>query len=207
MNKGLVIGIVVLILLLLGGYFMFAGRSTGPTAPTPFSGESAPRTLADLVGLGSQMCTYEDPETGDTGTFYVGSGSMRGDVSTTVDGTTQVSHMIYTDNTMYIWADGETTGVKMTANFEDEGDYDVPDSDTGVQTPEVFDADREIDYDCGSWRVDSSLFELPGGIEFVDFSTFSMPSESANGEAGDQCAVCDSLTGESQDACLASLGC
>lgn len=174
MNKKLlmVFGLIVLLGL---GYFFFGNRATNqPFSPT------GPRTLAGILGLDSQMCTFEDSETGDKGTYYVARGSMRGDVTTTTDGKTQVSHMVYKDGFMYTWMDGEATGYKMVANFEEEESAENSEVDSNVETSTTFDTEEEFDYNCSSWRVDSSKFELPEGIEFIDFSQYTTPTLPSN---------------------------
>ena len=207
MNKNLlpIIGVVVLLGL---GYFFFGKRTTNqPFSPT------GPRTLASLLGLDSQMCTYEDTEAGDKGTYYVAKGRMRGDATTTEDGQTRLSHMIYKDGTMYIWMDGEKTGYKMTTNFEEKTDVETKETDTQTPASAAFDTDKEIDYRCNAWRADNSIFELPEGVNFMDFSQYAMPAVPAteNGSSGvdtsSQCAACESLDGDTKAQCLTAFGC
>ena len=208
MNKNLLLVLGAIVLLALG-YFFFANKGS---LNTGLPGTGGPKTLAQLLGGDNQMCTYEDPETGDSGTFYVAGGSMRGDVTSTTDGKTETNHMIFMDGYMYIWMDGETTGFKTATDFEGEEEADTADINGDTETSTTFDTQKELDYNCSSWRVDSSKFTLPEGVEFMDFSQYTQPAAPASGngatyDTSTQCAACESLDADSKAQCKVALGC
>lgn len=202
MNKKAIIIAVVLILLLIGGYFLMKKRPAPSPVAQPTSQEKAtsPSSLKDLISKGiAQSCTFSNE--GSTGTVYVSGGKVRGDFDTTVDGKVTKSHMIVDGNTSYIWSDGQTTGVKMTF------DASATPSATGTtSTAGSFDASANMNYKCGVWLADSSMFVLPVGVQFMSFGTPTGASPAA-GSNSSQCSYCDSLTGDSKAQCLTALKC
>src|SRR3989344_3446401 len=145
MNKNVMIGVVVTVLLLLGvGGYVMMGKKTGsmpvPASPTTVKQSGSLRQL--LSGGVAQKCTYSSG--GTQGTVYVGGGKMRGDMLTTTDNDTAVSHMIVDGTTSYIWMDGQTSGYKMSW----AGTTPAP---TGTSTQSGFNPDQDVNYDCGAW--------------------------------------------------------
>lgn len=213
MNKGILIGVVLVILLGLGGaYFLLSRSSSVPSSPEnqtessqTTSAPAAKKSLKDLMALGqSQQCGFTDP-TGNSGTMYVSGGKSRGDFTSDAGGTAVQSHMIYDGQSLYIWMDGQTQGYKST--------LDTATPTGSPSTPGTMDANQAFDYDCSSWVTDASLFTPPTGIEFLDASAMmapkvtTAPGTSPAAGSSDQCAACESLTGSSRTQCLAALNC
>ena len=190
------IGVVVTVLLLLGvGGYVMMGKKTGsmpvPASPTPVKQSGSLRQL--LSGGVAQKCTYSSG--GTQGTVYVGGGKMRGDMVTTTDATTTVSHMIVDGTTSYIWMDGQTTGYKMS------WDTTTPAPTSGAgQTG--FDPDSNVNYNCGPWVADVSMMAMPAGVTFAEMGKIAIPTGSAS-----QCDACASLTGTAKTQCMTALGC
>ena len=200
MNKNVLIAIAVVVLLALGGAYFLYGRPSSPltsTSGTPTT-SSAKKSLKDLIALGSsQQCKFQDAA-GNSGTMYVSGGKSRGDFTSTANGATVGSHMLYDGQAMYIWMDGQSQGYKSTLDATS-----APDSAAGSQ---AMDVNQALDYDCSSWSVAATSFTPPAGIEFLDASAMLAPGTPGTGSS-DQCAACASLTGDSQAQCLTTLNC
>ena len=200
MNKKAIIIAVVLVLLLVGGYFIMKGRSKTPLTTGTSQEESSPASLKDLISKGiAQSCTYNNE--GSNGKFYVSGDKVRGDFETTVDGNVTKSHMIIDGNTSYIWSDGEKSGIKMT--FDASA---TPSGSTTTSPGGSFDTAANMNYKCSVWVVDSSVFTLPVGVQFMSFGTPSGVSP-GTGSSSSQCSYCESLTGDSKAQCLSALKC
>ncbi|OGC92245.1 hypothetical protein A2899_04860 [Candidatus Amesbacteria bacterium RIFCSPLOWO2_01_FULL_49_25] len=210
MNKNLMIGVGVAILLLLGigGYTLMMGKKTNPASTVPTTGEVSPTPAIQsgslrqlLTGGISQKCTY-DAE-GNLGTVYVSGGKMRGDMQLTSDDKTVGSHMIVDDTTTYIWMDGQTSGYKMS------WDMTTP-APTGAAAQTGFDPDEDVNYNCGPWVSDGRQFTLPAEVTFAEVGKVVLPTgmtpETTPGSQS-QCDSCNSLTGTIKTQCLAALGC
>jgi hypothetical protein len=169
-NKGLIIGVLV-ILLLVAGYFLMnkKGSSTAPgTTSLTSDGTSESKSLKDLLSAGiAQKCTYAstDENGSSEGTSYISGEKVRGDFSVVASGKTTKSHMISDGKTSYIWTDGEEAGFKMTVT-------DTQEADPSGQTPTQGAAgwDDKFDYKCSAWVTDGSYFTPPSNVKFTDFS-------------------------------------
>jgi len=180
-NKNIAIGVVALLLLGVGGYFFMNKKSSAPTFV------SAPTSLKDLLAANlPQKCTF--PE----GTVYISGGKFRGDFAPN-------SHMISDSKTSYIWTDDQKQGFKMTIDASTEADVQTEAPDGAV------DVNEKLDYKCSTWLPDASVFALPSGVDFTDFSALTTPS--ASGGNSVQCTACASLTGDDKTQCLAVLNC
>lgn len=121
----------------------------------------------DLMARGGEYkCTFvSNTEVGtSTGTVYIDGERIRGDFQSSVQITGQniESSMINDGEFSYVWSSLMNTGFKVAnSNDKTEGES----VDTG------FDYDQQLDYDCQSWNVDSSVFNLPEGVEFKEFPT------------------------------------
>jgi hypothetical protein len=200
MNKKVVLIALVLILLLAGGYFIMKGRSKTPSTLGTSQEESASTSLKDLISKGiAQSCTYSTE--GTSGKIYVNDGKVRGDFETTSEGNTTKSHMIIDGSSSYIWSDGSTDGIKMT--------FDASATPSGSATTSPagsFDAAANMNYKCGVWIADASMFTLPAGVKFMSFGTDTGVAP-GTGSGSSQCSYCDSLTGDSKAQCLTALKC
>jgi len=135
---------------------------------------------------------------------------MRGDYTSTRDGKTSTMHTLFMDNFVYMWTDGEKKGFKM--EFDPNSPQPTSEGTVGQVSPqEQVDLDKKVDIDCSRWSVDQSLFKLPDGVEFTDFSamipaTPQVQVEDAPSQT-DKCSVCSSLPSDSKTQCLEALGC
>lgn len=203
------VAVVVLLILGIGGYVMMGKKTEQAPQPQPV-GQITPTpgkqsgSLRQLLAAGvAQKCTFSSE--GTQGTVYTGGGKMRGDMQTTSDERTIVSHMIVDGTTSYIWMDGQTTGFKMSWEAAQTG------TTGNVQTG--IDPNKNVDYDCGVWVTDPGQFAMPAGVTFAAMGNITVPT-SAAGEsmtpktgAPPECATCAALTGAAKTQCLTSLGC
>jgi hypothetical protein len=137
---------------------------------------------------------------------YASGGRMRGDISSTTGEKTVMSHMIVSDNELYVWMDGETNGMKMMFDLNK-----VQDEEAKQKTVDI---DEKVDYQCNGWVGDPSLFDAPSSVTFTDLGSLAIPtvvsngsSESMMGGNESSCSACDNLTGEAKTQCKTALGC
>lgn len=207
-QKQLMVAIAVTILLLLGigGYFLFSKNQTVPaqnqTSNTTSGQESgsAMNSLVDLLaGGGNVTCNFDVPsdENGNSskGTVYISNGNMRGDFETTQDGKITNMSMIRKGNDNYVWGDGMETGIKMTLSPEDLK------TETNEASKYV-DLNKKADYRCNPWGVDQSKLTPPSNVKFTDFSKMMEETTKMMKEKGTSpdSSVCDSITDASAKA-------
>lgn len=214
MNKKVLYAVIAVIVLLLvgGAVFVMSTKNKPATTPSTTTGtvtnkvqeptKAGPKSLKDLLTAGvPQKCTFKDvsDQVNMEGTSYIAGGKMRGDFSTTVEGKTSTGHSIFDGKTSYVWMDGTSTGFKMEV---DPSVTSTPES----STQQGLDLNKTLDYSCGVWIVDQSLFNPP---EDVTFTSFAVPNTSGSPTGGNQnlCASCDSLTGDQKTQCLTALKC
>lgn len=195
--KKLLISAAVIVVVAIGGYAAWQGTKTETGTNTTVQTNQqettkvTERSLKNLLAAGASVqCTVNEEDT--TGTVYIaGENKARVDFTTTSDGKTTSGHMIISGKVGYMWVDGEQSGLKINIDSEDADD-------------EIFDADSDINYDCKAWTKDESKFKVPTDITFIEFN-----AEGAAAGSGtvNQCAYCDSLSGEQKTSCRTALGC
>ena len=165
-NKGVLV-VVALLVIVVGAYGAyrvykhFKRLATAPAATTVEPTAPPAMSLKDILGLGTaEKCTY------DQGTVYVAGGKVRGDFSVPENGVTTTSHMISMSNTSYIWTDSQKTGIKMAYNPNA-----TPSASATSTSSAGVDMNKPMNYSCGAWAEDDSLFALPKGVTFQDVSS------------------------------------
>jgi len=218
MNKNLMIGIVIAVIVLIGG-FMFLNNGIAPAGNNgepPTNGETLSASIDDLLAFsGTKTCTFSDE--GVSGTVYVSNGKMRGDFEATENGQAMTTHMIRADGYQYVWVGGQG-GLKIKE--ADLKKFETQANQGNNQTPDL---NERVNYTCQGWSGDSAKFAVPTDVEFNDFGALfeglGMPvpgnenieetivTDETPG-AGAQCAVCNQLpAGDQRNACLQALGC
>lgn len=211
MNKGILIGVVVAVLVGLGvlGFFLLNKSNSSTNPPGSMMEQSSGKTFRDLMGLNNQECSFSD-ESGNSGVIYAASGKVRGDFMAE----SMQTHMISDGADVYLWFDGAESGYKMSFSSMDEASME---GTSTTETPQTVDFDSKVDYECKGWRVDNSKFALPN-MEFNDFSKMmedasSMMEDTSLPEAGEeldlssQCSTCNTLPESARAQCLQALGC
>lgn len=222
MNKGVLIGIAVLLIVVAGvGSYMVISKSSDNKAASTFS-DKVPTDetmsdnmvngkLSDLLKLGQNYsCTFDHTdESGNntSGTVYVASAGnkLRGDFTFTGNSESYDAGVIRDESYNYVWS-SKFGGFK--TKISDENSDIFSSDDTAASVGSIEDAD--VDFDCQRWTVNSSLFIPPSNIEFIDTEAMMEDLQSDTSEAmeGLDCSVCDNVpTGPSKDQCLSALGC
>ncbi len=133
-------------------------------------------------------------------------------VYTTLDDKKQTTHLLYKDNVMYMWTEGQKDGFKMSVdtyekdknNEDDFGDFwEIFDS------PEKFEAymkETNATATCKEWRVDSAQFNVPSDVNFTDLDEMKAKIQEQQSQLQEQMKKqCDSLSGEEKTNCLNSI--
>ncbi|MFA5933431.1 MAG: hypothetical protein WCV81_04110 [Microgenomates group bacterium] len=211
MNKKLplIIGVIVLLGGLAAFMLLSKGKNVTPqsqstqTIPTEQEQETPkptvqPKSLKDLLALGkTQSCTFTDGSNSKTSIFFANN-KMRGDFEATSEKSVMKTHIIVDGQTSYMWIDGQTMGYKMSVDKATA-------EQTNTQQNQI-DLNKQADYNCKDWTVDSSVFNLPTGINFTDLSKLIAPTGADGGNSA-QCAACDTLQGEAKTQCKTALKC
>ena len=226
-NKNLLVAVVIILLLLGGGAFYFLGQSHKNQTVDQSANKQASqnemqkqstekKSLKDFLTMsGSQslQCTFSDKTTNSSGTVFVDNNKMRGDFTASLDGKEMQSHMINDGSYVYSWTDGQKEGYKMSLatikNAASENGTPAP------KTPgQAVDMQKQVNYSCSPWSVDTTKFALPQGISFNDFSEMmkGMPQggPSSSVMQGNQaaCGQCDQIpAGTAREQCKAALKC
>jgi hypothetical protein len=163
-NKKVLIAVVVVLVLAVGGYTAYRLiKRSGPVQTQ--TQNPAAKTLKDLLSQGiAQKCTF------DQGALYIAGSKVREDFKVTADDKETNYHMIVDGNTSYMWTDDSVTGYKSSFN---PGASPSAGTTTAPGAPDI---NKEVNYECGAWVTDASLFVLPKNITFTDLSSMMNPS-------------------------------
>lgn len=128
---------------------------------------SSVKSLKDLFSLQTaQKCTMKQETDGEeyTGTIYI-SGKKFYQETNTKEGTV---YAISDGQSVYSWSTMSAAGIKMDVSLEDL--VNNPSSDDTKLSDMNFDLEKIADLKCSPWVVDSSKFETPSSIQFMDVS-------------------------------------
>ncbi len=221
-NTPLIIGIIVILLLGVAGYFFMQNRDAtsmiGSNEKKMVSNEqSGMMTLKELMALGkSQMCTfsYSGPNGTTEGTSYIANNNVRTDFKgTDPNGKSYEGGMIMDGSYAYSWTTETKQGIKMPITETMEQEIDKAQQQKDIYNPQYVDADAKTDYKCSNWNTDSSKFTPPSDITFMDMSEQMkvydemMQQNTNNPDMQSACSACDSLTGDAMTACKKALKC
>lgn len=173
---GAAIWIFVIVLLAVGGWFLFssddvdeseeAATSTEQTTETnDVTSDNMSEIQAAIAGNGSVECTYTGDEVAEA-TTYISAGEVR--TIAQAEGVT--SNMLFQDEEIYVWQEGATEGFIMTADRDDEESNRTP---VPVRPSDVEEAAVSENVSCAEADVDEALFELPDGVEFMSMADMS----------------------------------
>lgn len=220
MNKNIpIISVIVAIILAAGVAFMI--RSQSQTAPQPLprivsdttkntGTTTETQSLKNLMRRGvNQQCTFQDPDSGNSGAIYTSSGKFRGDFTSTINGKTTASHMFSDGQDIYMWMGDEKSGFKMPMATLENPDG----ADSAV--PKTVDINKQVDYSCTPWNSNEVTLNVPTDVTFSDFSgmmqlpktTTGVDTGAGNTNMDAPCAACNTLNGEAQTQCKAALNC
>lgn len=166
---------------------------------------SGMKSLKDLMGLAAdQHCTFTNAESNSQGEVFVSKGQMRGNFVSESNGDTFTAHTISDGNVVYVWMDESGMGFKTDiSKLEASGD------EGKNEVSEAVDLNKQVEYECNAWSVDSTVFNIPDNI---DFQSYDSLMNSVMGNDGDtpsaiDCSTCDNLPAEAQGQCRSLLSC
>jgi hypothetical protein len=181
MNKNILIGVVVVVLVLLGWALYKRSPSSvstnelatsttqvNPTSVTP--GTSLPNSANSFPVLfnqaGSHECKYEQVSNNSRSfnSIFIADGKMRGEFRTTTNGVTTASLMVYNAPTLYIWQEGKPTGTKTVLKSVADLPVVIPkDLTSGAVLGSGL---NSVGWDCHDWIKNSALLTPPTYVKF-----------------------------------------
>lgn len=210
MNMKWIVAVVTIVVVGAIGYLVFSGSddSTDTNESTQSTQEStndaAERsTLNQLFARGENLeCTYsytDDSGNSNNGTAYFSGERMYGEFTVAQsEGQTLQSSVLKVDGYQYVWDKSTNQGYKLDLSTIDiDTDATVENNDQGP------DQDEEFDFNCTSWNVDESKFEVPGDVTFVDNSQIIQNVQENVQNAAEACAA---LEGQARVACEQAVG-
>lgn len=220
MNTKAVVGVVALIVVAIGAYFLVSMQAPVAQPANEFTEQNGSAvSLQSLVAAGAPVtCTFSTTTAQGTesGTVYVANGNVAGDFTQTDSAQVSVSaHLIVEDQTSYVWTSASNTGYKST----------VTQGQSSMQSNGVS-YNSQVNYSCQPWTPDQSKFDLPSNISFTATASYTPPSQGAGatgagtvtpggGTTGAppvkgtaaQCAQCGTIPSAQKAQCLAALSC
>ncbi len=175
MKKFLIPVLVLAVIIVLGVVYFFS-KDDGATedivvpnnveetgsADEPSGIEMVTGSLKDMIARGSGLkCSYGIE--GNVYEGYIKGANYKGSIDTAEGQTGQV---IVKDNCSYTWIEGQSQGVKAC--------YDESEIEPGVQGSDVWeqvDYGSDVVYNCESYDISESMFDLPSDVEFVDVNS------------------------------------
>lgn len=169
MNKKLV-PVLVIIALLAGGYYFLKIRSQTPGSQSTSQMTSEAEQFASAIESGKPtLCTLTKGE--DMMEYLIKGKKMRANIKTMVEGKSTLSHMINDETYLYLWAEGQKQGSKMslavpspaasTAPVEEAPDFSSADDYQNMK-------DEGYTINCKSGQVNDSDFVPPTDVTFID---------------------------------------
>lgn len=191
----------------------------------PKEQKTATSKIGDLFGMNiNKECTYSitSEDTTTTGHVYISGKKMAHTTTIKMEDKEQLMNYIMDENWLYSWGDGIPSMKMNLKEMEQLGkDMKSPEVETPKENEEPMDykklgLNEDMNLDCKNWNVDSSKFDLPKGIEFMDITKtmsdftkqFQQTTEKADGLKDSMCGACNMTPDEqTKKECLASLGC
>lgn len=132
-------------------------------------------SVADVFSVGDSLeCSwnYDESDYNVNGVMYVSDNKMKQEFVSD----SEKSSILYLDGEIYFWSDTTSEGLKMSA-LEDGTTDDIDDALSSLEAYAALygglGMSDEYNFDCNSWKADSSKFEVPSDINFLDLSDLS----------------------------------
>lgn len=191
-KKGLIIGIIILVLIVAGVMFSRGNLPAGGVSDSITS-------LGDLIARGKPAkCEYKMAGDGfdqESLVYYDGK-KMYMENTSMIDGREMKTRIIMDGAYQYMWSeDGTNQGIKMPI----PEDSAIPSGDIPTGAASQVDFGANLQMDCDGWSGDDSVFAPPAGITFTDLSAMG----AGFGEPGSMCQSCASLSGDDKTQCEA----
>jgi hypothetical protein len=211
------IGALVVLVLIVGGYFAFKGDKQVDTLNiyngngTEVKNESGKKmAFSQFIKNpnGSYKCEVKQAmsDMENSGTVYISDGNIAGDYTTIAEGRTMKTWFIMRDGYSYMWGDMmQGSGFKVK----------IPQVDTTTNTNAntsgtySWNAEQIGDYNCEEWKVTEATFKVPTNITFKDLSeisagtnpTASVSASMCNASKGTWSAEYKECNGISENTC------
>lgn len=179
MKTNIVVGVVVVVALVVFGYFFFGKdmmkgssisvNTENTTEETSSTSQESGKKMAFSEFIkqgGSYKCTVNQNvgNTVSVGTTYINGDMIRGEYNTKAQGISIDTTLIVRDGYTYTW-----TSFAPTMGFKSKvATGGMEDGSTGMSGTYSFNAEQIGDYDCQAWNVDASLFVIPTSITFKE---------------------------------------
>jgi hypothetical protein len=206
MNKKIIAGVAVGLIILAVGALAFMYQKDGTTLPSADIQEA--KSLKELLSMNSpQQCSFEyaDEQSKTSGKVYLANGKMKGEFKTNYNNQETTSYMVIKEDTLYAWENNSTSGISVPLK-----EYWESQENEDIKTPVK--ADEKVNYKCSAWMDQDEAFGLPSDVEFTSFQEMIDQAMEAQTkmmqDSGIDCSVCDQVpAGSAQDQCKAALGC
>lgn len=213
MNNKIIIGVIAIIVIAGGAYFLTHKKANTEVASNTQSANTS-STQADvetgsfksLIDSGaSKTCTFHTTANGSdsTGEIFAANGKMNGTITSVTSDRTIVTHMIYDGTTNYVWMNDQKTGFKMAIDANSE----IKNANT-----QAVNTNTNYEFNCEHWSADNSKFEIPTDVTFSDIPT--APSGTNPGApagtpptdaASIRASICANLSEPAKSQCLAGI--
>ncbi|MBP9686690.1 MAG: hypothetical protein KBD66_02735 [Candidatus Doudnabacteria bacterium] len=217
MNKKIAIGVgVVLVIALLAGYAM-RNKDTNQVNSSNTKTEQqvqVNQTTTQQTSLkalmtsgGARTCTYTVGEGMGSAVAFFTNGKMRSDIQVQAGQTNIVSHMLIDGQTSYSWIDGQKTGYKMDLAAMQGNPTKGDINNTGQAN---IDPNKNFDFKCSDWSVDTSNFAVPTNVEFTDMTKMmqDLPQAPSSGNipgAVNSEIICGGLQEPAKSQCMSAM--
>lgn len=170
MSKTTIISLVVVGVLVIGGYFVFSNKSAKPEQEETVTPTGKKMAFSEFLNQGgTYKCEISQKiDKAETrGTIYINGKMIRGEYSIKEQNTNVDSTILVRDGFTYSWTSSfpsEGFKVKMDTNTADN---------SGISNPSSygFNAEQIGDYNCEAWTLDQSKFVIPANITFRELET------------------------------------
>jgi uncharacterized protein YxeA len=176
MKKSLPIILVVLVVGGVGAYLFMnqSGQEMMPKTPSQQQGQQEEKdmdtdqeaekenysgNLMKMINLGVPLkCTFSQ---GDrySGTMWVKGKNFYNEVTSEE----QIGRIIYKDDCMWSWAEGQEKGIKMCFDPDEANDVFSGEAETGQTN-----LPTDVEFDCRPAVFTDAKFSVPSGVEFMD---------------------------------------
>lgn len=171
-----IVTLVILGVLVIGGYFIFKAKSAqddGQIVNTETSEGQKTETSGKKMAFsefvkqgGSYKCEVKQnvSDMENNGTVYVSGSNVRGEFSTIAEGRTMETSFISKDGWMYNWS-----SALPNMGFKAKIVTSAPPTSTDTSGNYSWNANQIGDYNCEAWASDQSKFTVPTNITFKEF--------------------------------------
>lgn len=209
-NKPALIVLVVAALVVLLGVFYFVSSKSGTLPSSSLNNSSSEEnSILGLLSSGkTQECKFSSTDENGAktnGKVYISGENIRTNISTDKDSKSQNIYMIRRGNENFVWGSAfpNNSGIKMNMSLDEIAGNE--------KTSEYINPTDKMNFSCSDWDEDSSLFEEPNDVDFMDFSGFLEGAANLINDSKDttnaMCDACNQLAGESKTTCLKQLKC